>query len=153
MSNRWVFLAAFLTTVLIVAGAFSLSQFFFFELAKSVIFMAVAMLVFFNEDRFGYMLGIIFPPLWFLVDILVGVFFSDFAVMFRYLSGKGAGELGTPLDGFARLAAVLLFVTSLRAWKKEVPERFLGKTFWTSLVICLAYVGVLTIWYVTHVAR
>lgn len=153
MSNRWVFLTAFVTMVLIVAGAFSLSQFFFFELAKSVIFMAVAMLVFFNEDRFGYMLGIVFPPLWFLVDILVGIFFSDFAVLFRYLSGESIGQLGTPLEGLARLMAMVLFFVSLRAWKKEVPERFIGKTFWTSAAICLAYVGVLTVWYVTRVAR
>jgi hypothetical protein len=152
MSNRWVFLAAFLTTVLIVGGAFSLTQFFYFELAKSVIFFAIAMLVFFNEDRIPYMLGIIFPPIWFLVDLLLGVFFSDFAVMFRYLSGKGISETGTPLDGFARLAAVFLFITSLRAWRKEVPEKFIGKTFWTSLVISLAYVGVLGVWYVTRVA-
>ena len=153
MSNRWVFLAAFLTTVLIVAGAFSLTQFFYFELAKSVLFLAIAMLVFFNEERFAYMLGIMFPVLWFLVDILVGVFFSDFATMFRYLSGQGSGALGTPLDGFARLSAIFLFFTSLFAWKKEVPDRFVGRTFWISLVICLAYTGVLTTWYVTHVAR
>ncbi len=153
MSNRWVFLAAFLTTILIVAGAFSLTQFFYFELAKSVLFLAIAMLVFFNEERFAYMLGIMFPVLWFLVDILVGVFISDFAVMFRYLSGQGAGELGTPLDGFARLSAIFLFFTSLHAWKKEVPDRFIGKTFWISLVISLAYTGMLTTWYVTRVAR
>lgn len=152
MSNRWVFLAAFLTTVLIVGGAFSLSQFFYFELAKSVIFLAIAMLVFFNEDRIPYMLGIIFPPIWFLVDILLGLFFSDFAVMFRYVGGEGISQTGTPLDGFSRLAAIFLFIVALRAWRKEVPEKFIGKTFWTSLVISLAYVGVLAVWYVTRVA-
>lgn len=153
MSNRWVFLAAFLTTVLIVAGAFALSQFFYFELAKSVIFMAAAVLVFFNEEKFGYMLGIVFPPLWFLVDIMVGIFISDFSVMFDFLTGKGIPALATPLDGFARLSAIFLFFTSLHAWKKEVPDRFIGKTFWVSLVICLAYVGVLSVWYVTRVTR
>jgi hypothetical protein len=153
MSNRWVFLAAFLTTVLIVAGAFSLTQFFYFELAKSVVFLAVAMLVFFNEDKFGYMLGIIFPPLWFLVDILLGVFLNDFSVMFDYLRGRGVTTTSTPLDGVARLTAIFLFIFALRAWKKEVPDRFVGKTFWTSLVICFAYVAVLSVWYVTRVAR
>lgn len=153
MSNRWVFLAAFSTTVLIIAGAFSLTQFFYFELAKSVVFLAIAMLVFFNEEQFGYMLGIIFPPLWFLADILLGVFFSDFAVMFRYLGGKPIPQLSTPLDGFARLVAIFLFFASLRAWKKEVSERFFGKTFWTFLVISLVYVSVLAVWYLTRVAR
>ena len=153
MSNRWVFLAAFLTTVFIVAGAFSLTQFFYFELAKSVIFLAVAMLVFFNEERFGYMLGIIFPVLWFLADILVGVFINDFATLFRFLSGKPIGDLATPLDGIARLSAIFLVLVSFSAWKKEVPERFVGKTFWISALISVAYAGLLATWYVTHVAR
>jgi hypothetical protein len=153
MSNRWVFLAAFLTTVLIVAGAFSLTQFFYFELAKSAVFMAIAMLVFFNEDRFGYMLGIVFPPLWFLVDILLGIFFNDFSVLLDYFRGKGFTTTATPLDGVARLAAIFLFFAALLAWRKEVPEKFLSRTFWTSLAISVACVGTLGIWYVTQVAR
>lgn len=152
MSNRWVFLAAFLTTVLIVAGAFSLSQFFYFELAKSAIFMAVAMLVFFNEDRFGYMLGVVFPPLWFVVDILLGIFLNDFTVMFDSLRGRGFASTATPLNGLARLTAIFLFFAALRAWRKEVPEKLIGRTFWTSLLISIAYVGLLAIWYVTRVA-
>jgi hypothetical protein len=152
MSNRWVFLAAFLTAVLIVGGAFSLTQFFYFELAKSVIFLAVAILVFFNEDRFGYMLGIVFTPLWFLVDILLGVFLSDFSVLADYLRGRGSASTATPLDGMARLTATFLFFAAVHAWRKEVPKRFFGRTFWVSLVICLAYVGALAVWYVTRVA-
>ncbi len=152
MSNRWVFLSSFLTAVLIIAGAFTLSQFFYFQLAKSVIFVAVAMLVFFNEDQFGYMLGMVFPPLWFLVDILMGTFFTDFAVMFRYVGGRGVGTLASPAMGFARVAAIFLFFFALRAWKKEVPEKFLGRTFWLSLGISIAYTCVLAVWYITRVA-
>lgn len=152
MSNRWVFLSSFLTAVLIIAGAFTLSQFFYFELAKSVIFVAVAMLVFFNEDQFGYMLGIVFPPLWFLVDILMGTLFTDFAVMFHYLTGKGVGAMASPAMGFARLAAIFLFFVALRAWKKDVSEKFFGRTFWLSLGISVAYAGVLAVWYITRVA-
>lgn len=152
MSNRWVFLSAFLTAVLIVAGAFTLSQFFYFELSKSLIFVAIAMLVFFNEDQYGYMLGIVFPPLWFIVDILVGALYNDFSVMFHYLGGKGIGALSSPADGFARLAAIFLFFSALHAWRKDVPEKLIGKTFWISLMISLAYVSVLALWYLTRVA-
>jgi hypothetical protein len=147
MANRWVFVMAFLTTVLVVGGAFALPQFFFFELAKSAIFMAIVVLVFFGEDRVGYMLGIIFPPLWFLVDILVGIFFADFGVLFSYLQGSGVGPTETPLHGFARLSAVGLVIFSLNSWRREVPERFLGKTFFTSLAISAVYVVILAFWY------
>lgn len=152
MSNRWVFLSAFLTAVLIVAGAFTLSQFFYFELTKAIIFVAIAMLVFFNEDQYGYMLGIVFPPVWFIVDILLGSFFNDFSVMFHYLGGKGIGALASPADGFARLSAIFLFFFALHAWRKEVPEKLIGKTFWISLAISVAYVSLLGVWYITRVA-
>lgn len=148
MSNRWVFLAAFLTATLMVAGAFALPQFFYFELGKSSIFIAIGVLVFFGEDRFSYMLGTVFVPIWFLVDILVGGIRSDFQVLFQYLGGHTISPISTPLDGFARLAAIFLFAVSLAAWRREVNERFWGKTFWTCFVISLVYVGALTIWYV-----
>ena len=153
MSNRWVFLSAFLTAVLIIAGAFTLSQFFYFELVKSAIFVAIAMLVFFNEDKFGYMLGIVFPPVWFLVDFLMGTLVADLTVTFRYLTGKSIGMIASPADGFARIVAIFLFFSALHAWRKEVPEKMFGKTFWVSLVISVAYVGLLGFWYVTRVAR
>lgn len=147
MANRWVFLMASLTTVLIVAGAFALPQLFYFELAKAAIFMAIAVLVFFGEDRVPYMLGMIFTPLWFLVDILVGVFFDDFGELFSYFQGKGVGLTETPLHAFARLSAVGLFFFSLYCWRKQVPERMVGKTFWISLAISVGYVAILSFWY------
>jgi len=149
MSNRWVFLAAFLTATFMVAGAFALPPLFYFELAKSLIFIAIAVLVFFGEDRFSYMLGTVFPPLWFLVDLLAGGFISDFSVLFSYMGGQGVSPLSTPLDGVARLSAILLFAVSLAAWRREVNERFWGKTFWTCLIISVIYVGILTMWYLS----
>lgn len=147
MSNRWVFLAAFLTATLMVAGAFALPQFFYFELAKSSIFIALGVLVFFGENRYSYMLGTIFPPLWFLVDILVGGFGGDFHVLFSFLGGHAVGPISTPLDGLSRLAAVFLFAVSLVAWRREVNERFWGKTFSTCLAISAVFVAMLATWY------
>lgn len=147
MSNRWVFLAAFLTATFMVAGAFALSPFFYFELATSTIFLAIAVLVFFGEDRYSYMVGTVFVPIWFLVDYLVGGLGNDFASLFRYLVGQDVGAMSTPLTGFARLSAIFLFAVSLAAWRREVNERFWGKTFWACQIISVAYVGILTVWY------
>lgn len=147
MSNRWVFLAAFLTATLMVAGAFALPPYFYFEIVKSSIFIAIGLLVFFGEDRYSYMLGIVFTPLWFVMDLLVGGFSNDFSSLFHYLSGQGIGSMSTPLDGIARLTAIFLFAVSLAAWRREVNERFWSKTFWTCLIISVAYVGILTVWY------
>jgi hypothetical protein len=147
MSDRGVFTAAIVTAVLILAGAFVLPQLFFFESAKALIFVAIAVLVFFGEDSYSYMLGIVFPPLWFIVDIVIGAFRDDFRVLLDFVAGNPSSQLNTPLHAVARLTAVVLFAVAVRAWQKQVPEKFLGKTFWVCLVICLAYIGVLTLWY------
>jgi hypothetical protein len=147
MSDRWVFLTAFLTVVLVVASAFAIPPFFSFELIKSLIYLAIVVLVFFGEDRFGYMLGIVAPPLWFILDILLGEFFRDFAVTFDYLTGKGAPPTDTPLHGVAHLAKILLVVLCWRAWRKQVPEKLFGKTFAICLGISLVYIGILAGWH------
>ena len=147
MSDRGVFVAAFLTVVLIIAGAFVLPQFFYFELAKSGIFAAIGILVFFGENRYSYMLGMIAPVLWFVVGFIVGGLPRDFIVLANYLRMRTIPPLDTPLHGFALLTAILLAVLSYRAWKKEVPERFFGKTFWTCFAISLAYALVVGLWY------
>jgi hypothetical protein len=147
MSDRGVFTAAIVTAVLILAGAFVLPQLFFFESAKALIFIAIAVLVFYGEDRYSYMLGIVFPPLWFIVDVVVGALGQDFRVLLDFLSGHYGTPLNTPLYAVARLIAIVLFILSLRAWRKQVPEKFLGKTFWTCLVISLVYIVILTMWY------
>jgi hypothetical protein len=147
MSDRSVFTAALVTAVLILAGAFVLPQLFFFESAKAIIPVAIAVLVFYGEDCYSYMLGIVFPPLWFIVDVVMGAFGHDFRVLLDFVSGNPVSQLNTPLHAVARLTAAVLSVVSVRAWRKQVPEKFLGKTFWICLVICLAYVGLLTLWY------
>lgn len=148
MADRKVFVAALLTAVLLLAGAFELPRFFFFfELAKSTIYFGIAVLVFYGEDRYGYVLGMVTPILWFVVDMLVGTFFHDFRVLGDFVSGNSIAAFDTPVHALARIAAVGLLVASIQAWRKTVPERMVGKTFWAGLAVSLVYVGALTGWY------
>ena len=148
MSDRVTFVVAVTTVFLVVAGAFALPQLFFFELFKSLIYILIAVMVFFGEDQYSYMLGILAPPLWFVLDIVLGGFVADFQVLGDYFSGKGVPPLDTPLHGLAVVLEALLVFVSWRAWHRQVTEEFIGKTFWVSLVVSLAYVGILAGWYV-----
>jgi len=148
MADRKVFTAAMFTAVLLLAGAFALPRFFFFfELAKSSIYFGIAALAYYAEERYAYMLGMIAPPVWFFVDWMAGTLSNDFRVLARYSLGGSVAPLETPLHGLARLAAIALFVASVHAWRKEVPEKVFGKTFWRGLAVSLAYVVALTVWY------
>ena len=139
-----------LTVILIVAGAFAIPQFFTFELLKSLIFLAIALLVFFGEDRFSYMLGMVSPILGFILNILLGGFFREFKVLFGALTGKVIGPMDTPLHGLAILLEIVLVIVCYRAWHKQVTEKLIGKTFWICLAISLGYVAILAGWHFTH---
>ena len=146
MPDRGVFLASFLTLVLVVAGAFAVPEFFIYELLTSTIFVAIAVMVFFGEDKFPYMLGIVAPALWLVFSLLTGGLGEALGAMFRFLSGKPSTSFETPLHGFAFLAALALFIVSSRAWRKQITEKFLGKTFAVASVISLVWVVALTAW-------
>ncbi len=148
MSDRWVFLAAFLTLILVVASAFALPELFIYELLKSTVFVVVALLVFFGEDEFPYMLGMIAPILWFLYSLLTGGFVNEIGAMFRFLSGRPSPPLETPLHGFAILAGLALVILCARAWRSQITDKFFGKTFVGALVVGLIWIGVLAAWQV-----
>ena len=117
MSDRWVFLAAFSTVVLIVAGAFAMPQFFAYELIKSTIFVAISVLVFFGEDKFSYMLGVLAPLLWFILDLLLGDLLGDLKIMFSWVAGGRVAPLDTPLHGFSLvLALILVYIINRRSF-------------------------------------
>jgi hypothetical protein len=145
MSDRGVFLAAFLTLVLVVASAFALPELFFYELLKSTIFVVIAVLVYFGEDKFPYMLGIVAPLLWFVFALLSGDFVADMSTLGRFLGGKPTAPLETPLHGFAILSGLALVIVSARAWRKQITEKFFGRTFGIALVISLVWLGLVAV--------
>ncbi|MGH9352784.1 MAG: hypothetical protein ACRD2G_11590 [Terriglobia bacterium] len=147
MSDRGIFVLSFATALLVLAGSYFQPQLFRLDAAQSTIFIAIAALVYFGENRYSYMLGTVYPPLWYMVEIFAGTFVYDFRIVFNFFRGTSNLPLDKPLDVLTWLAAAILCFHSLRAWRREVPERFMGKTFWICLVISLAYVGVLALWY------
>lgn len=139
---------AFLTVVLIVAGAFAIPQYFPYELLKSLMFVVIAVMVFFGDNKYGYMLGIVAPIMGILLNILLGGFFGEFLILWTSVTMKPLPTLETPLHGLAILTEILLVILCLRAWRKEVTGPFFGRVFGISLVISLVYVGILAGWYV-----
>lgn len=144
MSDRWVFLTAFLSVVLIVAGAFVIPQYFIFELARSSVFVAVAVMVFFGDNKFSFMLGTVAPVLGFILNILLGGFFQEFVTLWEFITLKPLSSADTPLHGLAILIEALLVALCFRAWRKQVPEKFFGKTFGICLAVSIVYIGIVT---------
>ncbi len=139
MSDRSVFVVAFTIVVLIGGGAFAIPQFFPFELLKSLIYVAIAIMVFFGENQYSYMLGIVSPVVGWVATIGAGGFFHEFEVLFASIAMKPVPALETPLHGLAILGQALLVALCWRAWHKEVPLPFFGKVFGTCLAIAVGH--------------
>jgi hypothetical protein len=152
MSDRAVFVVAFTTVVLIGGSAFAVPQFFPFEILRSLIFVAIAMMVFFGENQYSYMLGILSPVVGWLAAILSGGFVRGFEVLFASIAMKPIGSLESPLHGLVLITQALLAVLCWRAWHKEVPTAFIGKVFWTCLAIALGHAAVVWLYFVKLVS-
>lgn len=152
MSDRGVFVVAFTTVVLFGAGAFAIPQFFPFELLKSLIYVAIAIMVFFGENQYSYMLGILSPVVGWIAAIITGGFLHEFEVLFASVAMKPISPLDTPLHGLALIAQALLAVLCWRAWNKEVPLPFLGKVFGICLAIAAGHALVVFLYFVKLVS-
>jgi hypothetical protein len=152
MSDRGVFVVAFTTVVLIGGSAFAIPQFFPFELLRSLIFVAIAILVFFGENEYSYMLGVLSPIVSWIATIFGGGLVREFNVLFASIAMKPIGSMETPLHALAMITEALLAVLCWRAWNKEVPLPFVGKVFWTCLAIAVAHAAVVFLYFVKLVS-
>jgi hypothetical protein len=68
-------------------------------------------------------------------------------VLVNALSGKGVPPLDTPLHGVTILLEIVLAVSSVTAWRKQVGERVFGKTFGGALAVSVVWTGLLLGYY------
>jgi len=86
----------------------------------------------------------------FILAILLGGFFGEFKVLFDALTGKPSAPLDTPLHGLSILLEILLIIVCYRAWRRQVTDKFLGKTFGICLAVAIGYDVILAGWYFAH---
>ena len=123
-------------------------QFFFLHFYESLMYIAIVLLLFYFEDRWAYMLGIVAPAAWLLMTFVVGGFggfIHQMGVMFR---GEAPSYPPFFLGGIVSILSVGMIVACSYRWKREFAG--LGKglsTFFISAAIVAAYYGVLAIWF------
>jgi hypothetical protein len=105
-------------------------------------------MLFYMEDRWAYMIGMVAPAVWLLMTFATGLLGSAA----RQILGFGEGHgMTNPVSFVAALSAVLslaMIAACARRWKKEYLG--LGKsasTFAISLGIVAVYYGILVVWF------
>lgn len=119
-------------------------NFFLIHLYQSILYIAILVMLFYMEDRWAYMIGMLASVVWLGLAYEAGILGSGV----RQLSDFRASSMTANLVGMAALAtallAVLMIVFCGRHWMKEYSG--LGKarsTFFVSLGIVAVYYGTL----------
>ena len=114
-------------------------NFFHLQLLQSAIYLMVILMLFYFEDHWAYMVGMIAPAIWLVLAFGVGTLGGGIREIGLLVSGRTKIDQVSVLDFVTAGFAVLMIVFSARRWRREYAGG--GKGMPTFLVT-LAGLGV-----------
>jgi hypothetical protein len=123
-------------------------QFFLLHFYQTIIYMAILVMLFFTEDRWAYMIGMLAPAAWLAMVFSTGLLGGAARQVLRVVRGEGLSNEISFVAAIAAILAVLMIVLCARHWKREYAG--LGKavsTFAVSLGVVAVYYAILVVWF------
>jgi len=123
-------------------------NFFLLHFYQTIIYLAILIMLFYMEDRWAYMIGMLAPAVWLVLAFSTGLL----GAALRQMLGLGHGqEISNGVSFLAAISAILsvfMIAACVRRWLKEYAG--LGKslsTFAVSFGIVAVYYGILVFWF------
>ncbi len=123
-------------------------EFFLLHFYQTIVYLALLILLFYMEDRWAYMIGILAPAGWLVIAFATGLLGAAGRQLLSLERGLGLTNLVSFLAAVSMVLSVLMIVVCARRWHKEYGG--LGKsltTFTVSLGIMAVYYGILIAWF------
>jgi len=123
-------------------------QFVLLHFYQSLIYLAIILMLFYFEDRYAYMLGMIAPAAWLILNYLTGILGGAMRQVKRLMSAESPSNPVTLVAAIIAVLSVLMIIFCAYRWKREYSG--LGKglsTFVVSLVVVIVYYGLLIYWF------
>jgi len=123
-------------------------QFFLLHLYQTVIYMSILILLFYMEDRWAYMIGMLAPVAWLVMVFATGLLGGAARQVLRLTRGEAVTNEVSFIAAVSALLSILMIVFCARHWKREYAG--LGKTastFAISVGVVAVYYGVLAVWF------
>ena len=122
--------------------------FFLVHLYQSILYIAILVMLFYMEDRWAYMIGMLASLVWLGMAYATGILGSAF----RQIGELGSANATSSAVGFiallTALIAVLMVAFCARHWNKEYAGLGKGRsTFLVSLGIVAVYYAILIVWF------
>jgi hypothetical protein len=123
-------------------------DFFLLHFYQTIIYMAVLILLFYMEDRWAYMIGMLAPAAWLLMAFASGMLEAAGRQFLQVGQGMTLSNRVSLLAGVTAILSIFMIVASGRHWKREYAG--LGKflsTFAVSFGVVAVYYGILVAWF------
>lgn len=128
-------------------------QFFLIHLYESLIYLAIVLMLFYLEDRWAYMLGIVAPGGWLLLTFVSGGLGEFPRQMSQVLRGRAPDYPAGLLGGAISVFSVAMITFCAYGWRRELPGPRKGlSTLLVSTGIVAAYYGLMVLWFWRSVA-
>lgn len=118
--------------------------FFLVHLYQSILYIAILVMLFYMEDRWAYMIGMLASVVWLGMAYATGILGSSAQGLLAFKNTDVTAVLVSAIAMITALLAVLMVVLCARHWQKEYSG--LGKTrntFLVSLGVVAVYYGIL----------
>jgi len=122
--------------------------FFLVHLYQSILYIAILVMLFYMEDRWAYMIGMLASFVWLGMAYATGILGSAARQIADLQNGSATTNMVGIIALLTALIAVLMITFCARHWNKEYAG--LGKglsTFLVSLGVVVVYYGVLIAWF------
>jgi hypothetical protein len=123
-------------------------DFFLLHFYQTIVYLALLILLFYMEDRWAYMIGILAPAGWLVLAFATGLLGAAARQLLRLERGQGLTNIVSFLAAVTMALSVLMMAVCARRWHKEYGG--LGKsltTFAVTLGIVVLYYGILVVWF------
>jgi hypothetical protein len=123
-------------------------QFFLLHFYQTIIYVAMLVMLFYMEDRWAYMIGMLAPAAWLVMVFATGILGGAARQVLRLLRGDGSNNAVSWVAAISTLLALLMIAFCAKHWKKEYAG--LGKamsTFAVSASVVAVYYAILAVWF------
>jgi hypothetical protein len=123
-------------------------EFFLLHWYQSLIYLVIILMLFYFEDHFAYMLGMLAPAVWLLLTYATGVLGGAMRQVSQLMHAQRPSSEVSVMAAISAVLSLLMIGFCAYRWKREYAGLGKGRsTLLISLAVVLLYYGILVVWF------
>jgi hypothetical protein len=122
-------------------------QFFLIHFYESMIYLAIIVMLFYFEDRWAYMLGMVAPTIWLVLIFILGVMPGMLRQVSRVVHLRHPDLMANLVGAIIVVLSVLMIGFCAHRWRREFAGSRKGlSTLAISAAVAAVYYSVIVVW-------